>query len=216
MRAARGSSALPPSASSRPATTFIKVDLPAPLRPIRPTRLPGGSAAVALSRIRRPPRRTVMALMDSMRGALQGDAHAGSRDPYRSVCRPATPGSCLPGPARLERRDAGRLRGGIGVGGGAQLSTGLLCSAPAWGAGRACRSGRRRELAMSGGGEDACEDLHWGCSKQKMPGKRNRPPARGIYALPRCAQSMPVARRGALRPISGRLANRRPVPSHQP
>src|SRR4051812_17412337 len=53
-------------ASMRPATTFIKVDLPAPLRPISPTRLPGGSAAEARSRIRRPPRRTVMALRDSI------------------------------------------------------------------------------------------------------------------------------------------------------
>ena len=49
--------------------TFISVDLPAPLRPMSPTRLPGGIAAVARSRIMRPPRRTVIALILSMEGA---------------------------------------------------------------------------------------------------------------------------------------------------
>ena len=53
---------------------FISVDLPAPLRPISPTRLPGGIAAVARSRIVRPPRRTVMPLMVSMRAPLAGCA----------------------------------------------------------------------------------------------------------------------------------------------
>ena len=50
--------------------TFISVDLPAPLRPMSPTRLPGGIAAVARSRIMRPPRRTVIALMFSMSARL--------------------------------------------------------------------------------------------------------------------------------------------------
>ena len=45
---------------------FIRVDLPAPFRPISPTRLPGGIAADARSRIGRPPRRTVIPLMVSM------------------------------------------------------------------------------------------------------------------------------------------------------
>ena len=49
--------------------TFISVDLPAPLRPISPTRLFGGKAALAPSRIARPPRRTVMPLMLSMASA---------------------------------------------------------------------------------------------------------------------------------------------------
>src|SRR5258705_2790511 len=50
--------------------TFISVDLPAPLRPISPTGLPGGIAAVARSRIVRPPRRTVIPAMVSMPGRL--------------------------------------------------------------------------------------------------------------------------------------------------
>src|SRR5215212_4155067 len=53
--------------------TFINVDLPAPLRPISPTRVPGGIAAVARSRIVRPPRRTVMPLMLSMKRRLAGN-----------------------------------------------------------------------------------------------------------------------------------------------
>ena len=62
--------------------TFISVDLPAPLRPISPTRLPGGIAAVARSRIVRPPRRTVMPLMVSMGARL-----AGNRDELKAGCR---------------------------------------------------------------------------------------------------------------------------------
>ena len=53
--------------------TFINVDLPAPLRPISPTLLPGGMAAVARSRIVRPPRRTVIPLMVSMAAPLAGN-----------------------------------------------------------------------------------------------------------------------------------------------
>lgn len=58
-----------------PIITFIKVDLPAPLRPISPTRDLGGNAAVALSRIVRPPRRTVMALMFSMANVSFSDEY---------------------------------------------------------------------------------------------------------------------------------------------
>ena len=57
-------------ARAGPSMTFISVDLPAPLRPISPTRLRGGSAAVARSRIVRPPRRTVMPLRLSMARAV--------------------------------------------------------------------------------------------------------------------------------------------------
>ena len=53
--------------------TFINVDLPAPLRPISPTRAPGGIAAVARSRIVRPPRRTVIPEMVSMVGRVAGN-----------------------------------------------------------------------------------------------------------------------------------------------
>jgi len=66
----RGISHVPSSGSSWPIITFISVDLPAPLRPINPTRLRGGSAALARSRMVRPPRRTVMSLRFSMAGPL--------------------------------------------------------------------------------------------------------------------------------------------------
>src|SRR5262249_20627072 len=54
----------------RPAITRTRVDLPAPLRPISPMRPRGGSAALAPSRIVRPPRRTVMSCRLSMGGPL--------------------------------------------------------------------------------------------------------------------------------------------------
>ena len=57
--------------------TFISVDLPAPLRPISPTRAPGGIAAVARSRILRPPRRTVIPLILSMAARLAGNCGEG-------------------------------------------------------------------------------------------------------------------------------------------
>src|SRR3546814_6308834 len=53
-------STLPSSGSMRPIMAFIKVDLPAPLRPISPTRDRGGRAALARSRMTRPPRRWVI------------------------------------------------------------------------------------------------------------------------------------------------------------
>ena len=58
--------------------TFSKVDLPAPLRPISPTRAPGGIAAEARSRIVRPPRRTVIPEMVSMAARLA--ANCGERE----------------------------------------------------------------------------------------------------------------------------------------
>src|SRR5262249_45485906 len=69
----RGLSSSPSSASSDPIITFIRVDLPAPLRPISPTRALAGSAAEALSRIVRPPRRTVRFEKFSMGGPIAAD-----------------------------------------------------------------------------------------------------------------------------------------------
>src|SRR3712207_2629831 len=69
MRVLRGISRLPSSGSNDPIITFISVDLPAPLRPMSPMRLLGGSAAVARSRIVRPPRRTVIPFRLSMMAA---------------------------------------------------------------------------------------------------------------------------------------------------
>ena len=170
----------PRPASSSPATTCIRVDLPAPLRPISPTRLPGGSAAVAPSRIVRPPRRTVMALMDSMRGALQGAAHA-VRSAFR--CAPSAlgvsaglTGVCLRGPAPAPAciGGAGRLGGGIGVG----PAGGAACprSRPAGGGGGVpCRPGRKRGRRREWwrkrlrGSSSGTPDM--------KPGTRNRPPA---------------------------------------
>ena len=75
MRVLRGISISPSSGSSWPIITFIRVDLPAPLRPIRPTRLFGGKVAVARSRIVRPPRRTVIPLIFSMTGHYHAAQH---------------------------------------------------------------------------------------------------------------------------------------------
>src|SRR6478672_1613222 len=46
--------------------SFNRLDLPAPLRPTKPTRAFGGSAAQARSRMTWPPRRSVMPSMVSM------------------------------------------------------------------------------------------------------------------------------------------------------
>src|SRR5680860_910819 len=55
--------------------SFSSVDLPAPLRPTSPTRAFGGRAADALSRMRWPPRRSVMESRVSMGGVIaQEDA----------------------------------------------------------------------------------------------------------------------------------------------
>ncbi len=65
-RLPRGIDTSPLSGSSIPAITRTSVDLPAPLRPIRPMRPRGGSLAVASSIIVRPPRRTVIPVRLSM------------------------------------------------------------------------------------------------------------------------------------------------------
>ena len=49
-----GNDTLPVSAASSPVMTLNSVDLPAPLRPTRPTLLPAGSDRLALSMRRRP------------------------------------------------------------------------------------------------------------------------------------------------------------------
>src|SRR5438445_407515 len=54
---------------------FIRVDLPAPLRPISPTRAPRGIAAEARSSIVRPPRRTVTPSIVSMPAPLAAMPH---------------------------------------------------------------------------------------------------------------------------------------------
>ena len=66
MRVPRDVSTEPPSASPKPATSFSRVDLPVPLRPTRPTRVPVGIEAEALSRMTLPPSRTVMVFKVSM------------------------------------------------------------------------------------------------------------------------------------------------------
>src|ERR1700704_3887558 len=74
MRARAGSAIEPCSGAISPAITRNSVDLPAPLRPISPTRAPAGTRAEAPSSRLRPAMRTERSSITSMRPVLAGGA----------------------------------------------------------------------------------------------------------------------------------------------
>ncbi len=100
MRAALGISTPPSSGVVTRAISFISVDLPAPLRPISPTRARVGIAAVARSRMTRPPRRTVTALIVSMAAPYHGRP-AGGRRQGAAAALPVPAGRCLARKSRV-------------------------------------------------------------------------------------------------------------------
>ena len=80
MRQRGGIAIVPVSTGSSPRIALNSVDLPAPLRPTRPTRAPGGICAEPWSIRSRPAIRTEMSVIESMRGF--SPRCRGKRNPY--------------------------------------------------------------------------------------------------------------------------------------
>src|SRR5215469_6652218 len=87
MRCPRGSSIDPPSGCNAPRIKSSRVDLPAPLRPTRPTLLPSAICALAPSSKARPPMRYVTAESVSIGVLYHGQTAPGDESPGRRADR---------------------------------------------------------------------------------------------------------------------------------
>lgn len=76
IRVSRGNVTLPWSASSRPAITANRLDLPEPLAPVRPIRWPGNTSSSTFSNNRRLPRRKERSVIFSMGKTTNSDVAA--------------------------------------------------------------------------------------------------------------------------------------------